>query len=64
MTIDWASFDKYPESTCECRCGTVFRSHCKFVMEPPALRSRKPCPSCGETVMSRATSDPETDVIG
>lgn len=60
--IDWSHFDKYPENTLTCDCGTEFRSHSKFVTEPePHIESRKPCPNCKRhDHIRRASSDPET----
>lgn len=48
--IDWSVFDKYPDDTCFCRCGSEFRSHAKFatVAGSSGLVSRKPCPACGK----------------
>ncbi len=69
--IDWTVFDQWSESTCECHCGTVFRSHSKTVATgatAPAhleIRSRKPCPGCGQSnALRRVSSDPETITIG
>lgn len=69
--IDWSPFDKWSENTCECRCGTVFRSHSKTVMTGATapghleLRSRKPCPACGrDNLLVRVSSDPEVFTIG
>lgn len=61
MSIDWSAFDKFPQDTCYCRCGTAFRSHGKFVMAPsPGIVSREPCPSCGKTDdIAKVSSDPE-----
>lgn len=47
--IDWSSFDRHndPESTCYCRCGTIFLSHAKYVLGDAAgLVSRRVCPGC------------------
>ena len=59
--IDWDIVSKYPEDTCTCRCGTVFRSHSKFatVDNKPEIVSRKPCLNCGSHIMRRACSDRE-----
>lgn len=47
---DWTASDKYPEDTCECRCGAVWASHAKYVGDPkPSLVTRRPCPACGRT---------------
>lgn len=62
-TIDWSVFDKFPEMTCTCVCGTVFRTHAKGV-PGVGLVARKPCPVCGETRMTRASSDVERMEIG
>lgn len=50
--IDWSVFDKYSESTNKCRCGAVYRSHCKGIVTPTgfSLITRKPCPGCGKSV--------------
>lgn len=58
--VDWTNHDRYAENTCHCRCGAVFRSHSKFVMDPPHIEARKPCPACGRTDdLRKAESDPE-----
>lgn len=58
--IDWSIFDKYPEDTCDCRCGKVFRTHSKFVAELSRVITRKPCPDCGKNDNFRKiSSDPE-----
>ena len=63
MEIDWTPHDKYSECTIECRCGTYYRSHSKGVAlhESFVLVTRKPCPSCGESIGNAraARSDPE-----
>jgi hypothetical protein len=64
--IDWTPFDKYPKSTCTCRCGVRFRSHGKAVFEnnSVALVSRDPCPACGKTDdLTGISSDPEELVL-
>ncbi len=60
MKIDWSGFDKYPESTCVCRCGAVYRSHAQYI-RPVGTAVRKPCPGCGkqDDVIS-VRGDPET----
>ena len=63
MTIDWSSSDRFSEMTCTCVCGSVFRSHAKFVVGA-GLVSRKPCPRCSGTKLNRASSDAESVVIG
>jgi len=40
IDIDWTRFDKYPESTCECACGNIFRSHAKVVLDGITLYDR------------------------
>ena len=56
--IDWSPSDKYPEDSCTCaRCDTTFRSHGRFY--DGDLRSRKPCPECGSTLMRALRSEPE-----
>lgn len=66
--IDWTIFDKYPENTVECRCGAVYCSHTKAVVDDDGqlcLCSRKSCPSCGSTTdLWRAQSDGEEMIIG
>ena len=58
--IDWSSSDKYPEDTCSCRCGNVYRSHAKYTKEQ-GLVSRKPCADCGkDNDLRRVESDPES----
>lgn len=60
--IDWT---KHTENTCVCeQCSNQFRSNTKFVFEPsPVLLSQKACPQCGSHVLSRASSDPESQTI-
>ncbi len=59
----WQKQDEFPESTCYCRCGAVYRSHSKVVNTPSGfvIVSRKPCPECGrdEGNLRRVSSDPE-----
>ena len=64
--IDWTKHDQYPEMTCYCKCGAVYRSHTKFIIVlNPHTESRKPCPRCGSTSdVIRACSDPEKQTIG
>jgi len=58
-TDEWAIFDQYPENTCECMCGAVYRSHSRYTMAR-GLISRKPCPACGkDNGVRRSSSDPE-----
>ena len=65
MNIDWSVFDEYPEDTCSCRCGEVFRSHAKFVRDVSRVITRKACPACGKNSdFSRIESDPEKYTIG
>ncbi len=64
VQIDWAAQDKYPEDTCTCRCGTVYRTHARMIMVPtPNIVARKPCPACGGIALTRASSDPEAMTI-
>ena len=57
--IDWTKLDSYPESTCECACGRVFRSHSTYDQHR-GLVSRKPCPGCGrDGHLVRVASDAE-----
>lgn len=59
--IDWSVHEKYPENTCTCKCGVIFRSHTKTIMSPTIMIiSRKTCPSCGKQDLQRISSDPET----
>jgi len=66
--IDWSVFDGLSESTCMCRCGTVFRSHSKLAAVEPSgfvLTIRRPCPACGRNDnVSSARSDWEEYKIG
>jgi hypothetical protein len=63
-TIDWAPFNRLPEMTCTCKCGAVFRSHGKAVLQPQVLLvSRKPCPACHGHEMGKASGDPETILL-
>ena len=60
LNIDWGSLDKYSESTIDCLCGEVFRSHTRFVGKINGLVSRRSCPKCGTHGKFRAVySDPE-----
>ena len=60
--IDWSASDRFPESTCFCGCGAVYRSHAKTATVGETLRlvARKPCPACasGDRLV-RASSDVE-----
>jgi hypothetical protein len=65
--IDWAEFDRYPENTCRCRCGTEFRSHSKLanVGGRFVLVTRRPCPACGrDDSLNASRSDPESFSVG
>ena len=69
IDIDWSIFDKYSESTCECGCGAIYRSHAKIAPDTDGMlrmHSRKPCPSCGKLVghLQRVSSDPEVMTLG
>jgi hypothetical protein len=62
--IDWSGHDKYSEHTNTCRCGAVFRSHAKFVMDKCRMVTRKPCPACGrDDDLSRCESDSEVETL-
>ena len=71
MQIDWSVFDEFPESTCYCRCGRVFRSHSKGVViknkdngHSFTVLTRKKCPVCGRNDSTyRVSSDPEVMFI-
>lgn len=59
--LEWSHLDKFPESTCTCLCGNVFRSHARAVTDPsPYIAARKPCPGCGSTMLQKVSSDPES----
>ncbi len=59
--IDWTMFDRWPEDTCFCRCGGIFRSHGKWIMSEKRIIARSPCPKCGKNDdCYRVKSDPET----
>jgi hypothetical protein len=61
--IKWEAHNQYPENTCECRCGAIFRSHSRY-SSTRGLISRKPCPACGKDDGLRAArSDPEEMTI-
>ncbi len=61
---DWAGFDSFPENTCECTCGAVFRSHSRY-SHSRGLISRIPCPTCGkDDALRKASSDVERVSIG
>lgn len=63
-TIDWAPFDKFPEDSVTCECGSRFRSHAKYVAGF-GIKTRKPCPGCdGTGRIVRVSSDPETVTVG
>lgn len=59
--IDWTKHDEFPESTCYCRCGAVFRSHSKMVFDGvPKTITRRPCPACKrDDDCRRISADPE-----
>lgn len=63
VDVDWSKFDAFPESACECRCGSFYRSHAKVTDRGlgMVLVSRKPCPGCGsqEGHLRAVRSDPE-----
>jgi hypothetical protein len=62
--IDWAPFDKFPEDTITCACGTTFRSHAKYVAGV-GIKTRKPCRSCnGTRLIVRVSSDAKSMSIG
>ncbi len=62
--IDWSLFDKYPEFTCECACGTIYRSHSKYILSR-GLVARKPCPTCKrDDALRKASSDAEVMTLG
>lgn len=64
--IDWSKFTEPPTTTCYCRCGTRYRSHCKSARVEGLWRlvSQKPCPGCGKTNdCYRASTDPESFTI-
>lgn len=65
--INWAPCDGYPEDTCRCRCGAIFRSHVKALNGPKGfmMMSRKPCPACGRRdYLKEARGEPEQWTIG
>ena len=62
--IDWSVFNYPPDNTITCRCGAVFRSHCKGVWNDGNTNfihlTRVPCPQCNRhDNVRRAESDPE-----
>jgi hypothetical protein len=63
--IDWSAFNRFPESTCYCGCGAVYRSHSKIATVGGAIASlklvvRTPCPACKSSDrIYRASSDVE-----
>lgn len=59
---DWSKHEGQPEMTCTCVADHVFRSHATYV-PGQGLTSRKPCPQCGETRLTRARSDPEKQTL-
>jgi hypothetical protein len=64
---EWATFDKWPEDTCYCRCGAVFYSHARSAMVggQVEMRSRKSCPGCGRcNDLFRISGDFESFAIG
>jgi hypothetical protein len=68
MEIDWKALAKYGEATIHCRCGTVYRSLTKGVMDDGkfSIFQQKPCPQCGQFKDNarRVEFDPETWEIG
>jgi len=56
MDIDWSTFNKSAEQNCQCGCGSIFRSHAKFVSKLGKVVSRKPCPECGKNDDLRQTT--------
>lgn len=65
--IDWFASDKYPQDTCHCKCGAVYRSHCKLVTVNERLVhvTRVRCPKCSDFVgnCKRIIGDPEKMVL-
>lgn len=63
--IDWSLFDDDSESTIECRCGFIFRSHVKYIGNPiNKVVSRKLCPGCSTNCnLRRVSSDLEVMTI-
>lgn len=63
--VDWSKFDGLPKPTVFCLCGEEYRSHAKYVMEPPPhMESQDPCPKCGKNDYIRKVShDPEKYTI-
>lgn len=53
---EWDAFDKWPEDTCYCRCGSVFLSHARVVDSLPC--SRTPCPRCGGHALDSFSTRP------
>lgn len=58
--IDWSVFERFEQNTCECRCGTEYRSHSKVVNTADGMKvfTRKPCPNCGASDRLRRVSSP------
>lgn len=57
--VDWGPLDVYTPDEVECRCGTIFYSHVKFI-GPPLNKnlSRVPCPNCGTRTNFRRVTSP------
>lgn len=66
LPVDWSRFTGPVSTTCYCRCGVAYRSHCKTVKhnEVWLLVTQRSCPGCGRVDdCRRASSDPETFTI-
>lgn len=60
MGIDWSEFI-WPEDTCCCRCGEIFRSHSKYIMAVSKIITKEQCPRCRkDDDCWRIISEPET----
>lgn len=57
--INWSKFTG-PKDECLCRCGAIFHSHTKWVLDADRVVSQDPCPRCGQNDnLQRVSSPPE-----
>ena len=61
IVVDWSKFDEFPENTNYCRCGTIFQSHSKCVIQNQifGLFTRKSCPQCRKNNNIRRSCSPK-----
>lgn len=65
--IDWGKFAHYSPNEIECRCGAIYRSHSKSVIESGKFvtYTQRPCPGCelDRDNAVRISSEPELYVV-